>query len=155
MFSRSIRDASKRQVKLLRRYNHHDHGHHEPVKETEINLAKVFGIAVLGGVSLIFYKNYKAGNDPIVRTKLYNEVEERPNLRNENYLKRYQTSFIKGYIRDKGGVGQKQYNRMAEGALPVNLIPTHSTDGNQFGSGIKLGELGPRRENIQYFSPLK
>lgn len=154
MLSRSIKTTSKKQFNILKRYNHHGH-HHEPAKETEINLVTVFGIAILGGVSLMFYRNYKAGNEPIIKTKLYNEVEERPLLRNESYLKRYQTSFIKSYMRDKGGVGQKQYKRLAEGSIATNLIPTHSPDGNQFGAGIKLSELGPRRENTQYFAPLK
>lgn len=155
MFSRSIRATSKKQLNISKRFNSHDHHHHEPVKETEVNVVKVFGVAVLGGISLMLYKNYKQGNEPVIKTKLYNEVEDRPNLRTENYLKRYQTSFIKGYMRDKGGVGQKQYKRLAEGALPINLIPTHSPDGNQYGAGIKLNELGPRKENIEYFAPLK
>lgn len=161
MLARGIRGYKKPQLNVFKRFNSGSHGHghddhgHGPVKETEINLVKVFGIAVLGGVSWMFYKNHKNGNEPIIKTKTYNEVEERPTLRNENYLKRYQTSFIKGYMRDKGGVGQKQYKRMSEGALPINLIPTHSPDTTQFGAGIKLSELGPRRENPQYFAPLK
>lgn len=160
MITRGLQGVRQRTVigaRTFKRYNSHghDHGHEAPAKETEVNLVKVFGIAVLGGVGLMFYRNHKNGNEPIIQTKLYNEVEDRPQLRNENYLKRYQTSFIKGYMRDKGGIGQKQYKRMSEGALPVNLIPTHSPDGVQYGAGIKLSELGPRRENPQYFAPLK
>lgn len=158
MLRTSFRASSngKGVLRSFRRFNSHGHGHdsHEPAKEVEINVTKIFGVAIFSGIGLMFYNNYKKGNEPIIKTSLYNNVEERPNSRSDNYLKRYQTSFIKGYIRDKGGIGQKQYNRLTEKNVPINLIPTHSGSGHTFGEGIKLGELGPRKEQVKYFAPL-
>lgn len=161
MFVRTVKRTYKplNILAIGKRFNSHGspgHGDHEiPTKETEVNLFKVFSISILGAISYILYKNHKNGDEPIFKTKSYNQVETRGNQRTENYLKRYETSFIKGYIRDKGGIGQKQYKRMSEGPISTVLIPTHSTGGDQFGAGIKLGNLGPRKEPIRYFAPLK
>lgn len=116
----------------------------------EINVTKVFGVALAAGVLLYFYRSSKL---PVMETPLYKQTEERELMRNEAYLRRYKTSFIKTFIRDKGGVGQRQYRKNYQGAVPTVLIPTHSTSGDQFGAGIKMDLLGPRKERMRYFAP--
>lgn len=120
--------------------------------QSEIDVTKVFGLALLAGVSLYFYRSKQ---EPVIKTAVYNHESERSQIRNEAYLKKYKTSFIKSFIADKGGIGQKQFRRQAMGSVPQNLIPTHSPWGNQFGAGIKTDKLGPRRERIRYFAPLE
>ncbi|CAH6720312.1 hypothetical protein CLIB1444_03S09120 [[Candida] jaroonii] len=154
---RGVKNTSKNLNLISKRFNSHGHHDPHPPKESEINLFTVLGIGALGGVTYMFYKNHKNGNEPVIKTKLYNELEDenRINARSEGYKKKYQISFIKSVIRDKGGIGQNQYRKMNGEILPVSLIPTHSPNGNQFGAGIKLSELGPRKEKTQYFAPLK
>ncbi|KAK6202416.1 uncharacterized protein RJT21DRAFT_118438 [Scheffersomyces amazonensis] len=144
----------------FKRFNS-SHNHHEaPQKTVEINITKIFGIAAAAG-ALLVYKNQQTTDKPLFATKLYNDQAEgvRENLRNENYLKRYKTSFIQGFIRDKGGIGQRQHRRIADSTIhSTNLIPTHSPFsnqlGNQFGAGIKTDKLGPRKERIRIFAPI-
>lgn len=153
MFARTSR--STRHIKNVwrRSYSTEEPKGGKP-KEIEVNVTKIFGIAALAG-GLYVYKNSSERKEPLIKTPLYNQVDERENLRNENYLKRYKSSFIKSYIKDRGGIGQRQYRRISEGAVPTNLIPTHSPFGNQFGAGIKTDKLGPRKERIRVYAPLK
>lgn len=135
----------------LRRFYSSDH--HAPAQtQNEIDATKVFGVALLAGVTLYFYRSTK---EPVIKTPLYNQQDDRVNLRNEAYLKKYKTSFIKNFIQDKGGIGQKQYRREIAGAVPTALIPAASPYGEQFGSSIKTDKLGPRKERIRYFAPLE
>lgn len=153
MFSRQAsRSVSRAHTAFRRTYADNHHPSSNSSSPTEINVANVFGLAALAGISLYFYRNTK--NEPVVKTALYNQMDERPNLRNENYLRRYKTSFVKSFIRDKGGIGQKQFRREAQGAVPTILIPTHSPTGPQFGAGIKTADLGPRKERVRFFAPL-
>lgn len=135
----------------LKRFYSSDH--HTPApSQNEIDASKVFGVALLAGISLYFYRSTK---EPVIKTPLYNQTEERVQLRNEAYLKRYKASFIKAFIRDKGGIGQRQYRREIQGAIPNVLIPAPSPYGDQFGSGIKTDKLGPRKERVRYFAPME
>lgn len=152
MFGRTR--APVRAINAFKRYGSSS-SHHEPVsKPIEISVTKVFGIAALAGAALV-YKNHERTDEPLVKTALYTEQAsgDRETLRNENYLKRYKTSFIKGLIRDKGGIGQRQYRRISDNAtVPTVLIPTHSPYGSQFGQGIKTDALGPRQERIRVYA---
>lgn len=145
--------ATARSARLnFRRYN--SSGHHEAPAPSlnEIDVTKVFGVALLAGVSLFFYRSSK---EPVIKTPLYNQVEDRVQMRNEAYARKYKSSFIKAFIRDKGGIGLKQHRREVIGAVPTTTIPTHSPYGNQFGAGIKTADLGPRKERIKYYAPLE
>ncbi|KAF3985656.1 hypothetical protein FT663_04943 [Candidozyma haemuli var. vulneris] len=145
--------ASARATRLsFKRFN--SSGHHDAPAPTqnEIDVTKVFGVALLAGVSLFFYRSSK---EPVIKTPLYNQVEDRVQMRNEAYAKKYKASFIKSFIRDKGGIGSKQHRRQAIGAVPTVLIPTHSPYANQFGAGIKTADLGPRKERVKYYAPLE
>ncbi|ODV81004.1 uncharacterized protein CANTADRAFT_20554 [Suhomyces tanzawaensis NRRL Y-17324] len=160
MLARARTSVARSITQSGRRFNSSSsHDSHHKVTESkpiEINLAKVFGIAAAAG-ALLVYKNHEKTDKPLVSTPLYNEQSsgERENARNENYLKRYKTSFIKELIRDKGGIGQKQYRRITDtSAIPNVLIPSHSPYGNQFGSGIKTDQLGPRKERIRIYAPI-
>lgn len=122
----------------------------------EINLAKIFAVAAAVG-GILVYRNHERTDKPLVATKLYQQVAdgERADLRNDNYQKRYDVSFLKTFIRDKGGVGQRQYRRQTDSTpVPTSLIPSHSPYGNQFGAGIKTDKLGPRKERIRVYAPI-
>lgn len=137
----------------FKRFYSSGHGHEAPASaQTEIDVTKVFGIAVLAGVSLYFYRSSES---PVVETAYYKQLETRDDARSEAYLKRYKTSFIKTFIRDKGGIGQRQFRGPAQSPIPQTFIHLHSPYGNQFGAGIKTDKLGPRRERIKYFAPLE
>lgn len=145
-----FRAARTARVNLKRFYSA---DHHTPApSHNEIDATKVFGIALLAGVSLYFYKSTK---EPVIKTPLYNQSDDRAQLRDEAYVKRYKTSFIKTFIRDKGGIGQRQFRREIQGAVPHVLIPAPSPYGEQFGAGIKTDKLGPRKERVRYFAPLE
>lgn len=137
-----------------RTYASGQESHSAPKKEFEVSITKVFGVAAVAG-GLYMYRGMDKRDEPVVKTALYKEVEERTHLREENYLNRYKTSFIKSYMRDKGGIGQRQNRRQTEGAVSSTLIPAHSPYGDQFGAGIKTAELGPRRERIRLYAPLE
>lgn len=148
-----FRATSRAAARLnFRRFN--SSGHHDApaATQSEIDVTKVFGVALLTGVSLYFYK---ATKEPVIKTPLYSHQDEREQMRNEAYARKYKTSFIKSFIRDKGGIGAKQHRRQVIGAVPSVLIPTHSPYCNQFGAGIKTADLGPRKERIKYYAPLK
>lgn len=151
MFSRTGARCLKQQS-LGKRFNHHEASHHASSSSSEVNIPKALAGFVLAGVGLYFYRSTQ--DKPIIQTPLYNQSDERPLLRNETYLNRYKTSFIKGFIKDRGGIGQRHFRRQNIGATPTNLIPTHSPTGDQFGAGIKLSELGPRKQQTKYFAPL-
>ena len=137
-----------------RTYASSSESHSAPKKEFEVSITKIFGVAALAG-GVYVYRGMDERDEPIVKTALYKEVEDRTHLRDENYLERYKASFIKSYMRDKGGIGQRQYRRQSDGAVPSTLIPAHSPYGNQFGAGIKTAELGPRKERIRLYAPLE
>ncbi|OBA21586.1 hypothetical protein METBIDRAFT_41078 [Metschnikowia bicuspidata var. bicuspidata NRRL YB-4993] len=120
--------------------------------QTEIDVTKVFSMAVLAGVSLYFYRS---SDSPVVETAYYKQMENRDQMRSDAYLKRYKTSFIKTFIRDKGGLGQNHLRAAAHTPIPQTFIHLHSPYGQQFGAGIKTDKLGPRRERIKYFAPLQ
>lgn len=151
MFART----TKARAVISQNFKRFNSSHHEPQpnKSIEINLTKIFGIAGLAGAALV-YKNKDNRQKPLIETKLYKEQDDRYNLRNENYLKRYKSSFIKEFMKDKGGVGQRQYRRISEGVVPTSLIPAHSPFGEQFGAGIKTDQLGPRKERVRLYAPL-
>lgn len=151
MFTRTGSRCLKQQS-IGRRFSHHEAAHHAQASSTEVNIPKALAGFVLAGVGLYFYRSTQ--DKPIVQTPLYNQSDDRPTLRNETYLNRYKTSFIKGFIKDRGGIGQRHFKRKNIGATPTILIPTHSPTGDQFGAGIKLSELGPRKEPTKYFAPL-
>lgn len=126
--------------------------HETPSPQTEIDLTKVIGFALLGGAALYFYRSSK---EPVVKTAAYKFVEERPQLRDEDYLRKYKISSVKSFIQDKGGIGQRRFLNRRSDVVPQTVIPTHSPLGDQFGAGIKTDKLGPRRERIRYFAPLE
>ncbi|EEQ39411.1 hypothetical protein EJF18_40336 [Clavispora lusitaniae] len=136
----------------FRRFYSADHHQAPASTQNEIDATKVFGVALLAGVSLYFYRSTK---EPVIKTPLYQQQDDRVQLRNEAYLKKYKSSFIKTFIRDKGGIGQRQYRREVIGAAPTNLIPAASPYGEQFGASIKTDKLGPRKERTRYFAPLE
>ncbi|KAK6459096.1 uncharacterized protein RJT20DRAFT_124255 [Scheffersomyces xylosifermentans] len=158
MFNR-IRTSSGRSIgQSFKRYNssHHHDSHSAPPKTFEVSITKVFGIAAVAGAALV-YKNHQKTDKPLFTTQLYKEQAngDRETLRNENYLKRYKTSFVKEFIRDKGGIGQRQYRRISEPqAIPTTLIPSHSPFANEYGAGIKTDKLGPRKERIRVYAPI-
>lgn len=147
-----FRAAGRTSKATFRRFYSADHHQAPAATLTEIDVTKVFGVALLAGVSLYFYRSSK---EPVVKTALYNHQDDRVQLRNEAYLKRYKSSFIKTFIRDKGGVGQRQYRREIQGAVPTTLIHAPSPYGEQFGASIKTDALGPRKERVRYFAPLE
>lgn len=157
MFVRA-KTTSRSITQSFKRFNSSHHEHHvEANKPIEISISKVFGIAALAGAALV-YKNHERTDAPLVETALYkDEVDgKREQSRNDNYAKRYKTSFIKGLIRDKGGIGQRQYRRLTDSAaVPTNLIPSHSPFGKQFGVGINTETLGPRRERVRVYAPVE
>lgn len=132
----------------------HQDSHSGPKKEFELSITKVFGVAAVAG-GIYVYRGMDERNEPLVRTGLYDEVETRTHLRDEIYQNRYKTSFVKEFMKDKGGVGQRHFRRQTEGAVPSTLIAAHSPYGNQFGAGIKTAELGPRRERIRLYAPVE
>lgn len=148
MFRTSARAART----SFRRFYSADHHDAPAATQNEVDVTKVFGLALLAGVSLYFYRSTK---EPVIKTALYEQQDDRERLRSEAYQKRYNTSFIKEFIRDKGGIGQRQFRREVQGAAPQTLIHAPSPYGDQFGSGIKTDKLGPRRERIRYFAPLE
>lgn len=151
MFSR-VNKSSKVITQISKRFA--SSSHTEPSKPIEINLTKIFAIAALAGGVLV-YKNKK--ENPILETKLLKQeaTGERVNKRNEAYLQTYKISFIKEFIRDKGGVGQKQYGKLKDKSLlPTALIHPSSTFKREFGAGIKTNEIGPRREHIRLYAPI-
>lgn len=123
-----------------------------PSPQTEIDLTKVIGFALLGGAALYFYRSSK---EPVVKTAAYKFVEERGQLRDEDYLNKYKISAVKSFIQDKGGIGQRRFINRRSDVIAQTVIPTHSPFGDQFGAGIKTDKLGPRRERIRYFAPLE
>ncbi|ABN64680.1 unnamed protein product [Scheffersomyces stipitis CBS 6054] len=152
------RPTSRSIANTFKRFNssHHHDTHSSTPKTFEVNVTKVFGIAAVAGAFLV-YKNHEKTDKPLVSTQLYNQQAngERETLRNENYLKRYKTSFVKEFIRDKGGIGQRQYRRIADPQpVPTNLIPAHSPFLNEYGAGIKTDKLGPRKERIRVYAPI-
>lgn len=147
-----FRAAGRTSKATFRRFYSADHHHAPAPTQNEIDVTKVFGVALLAGVSLYFYRSSK---EPVIKTPLYNQQDDRVQMRNEAYLKRYKTSFIKEFIRDKGGIGQRQYRREIQGAVPTALIPAASPYGDQFGASIKTDALGPRKERVRYFAPLE
>lgn len=119
-------------------------------------MTKVFGVAAALAAALV-YKNNAGPDKPVMETKLFKQEEsgERKNLRNEAYAQRYKQSFIKNYMRDKGGIGQRKFLSGPDTApVPTVLIGTHSPYVTEFGAGIKTDQLGPRRERIRIFAPL-
>ncbi|CAK9435987.1 uncharacterized protein LODBEIA_P05750 [Lodderomyces beijingensis] len=172
MLTRSIKQASKQSLRLqsasssqltAKRFNssHHDdrHHHHEPKEEKpfEITITKIFGIAaLLGGV--IMYRGKDSTEEPLFKSGLFEQETngQRAHLRDVNFEQRYKLGFIKTYINDNGGkFGNQIYRRTkGEDILNNNLVPAHSPYGHQIGAGIKLNEIGPRRERIPRFAPL-
>lgn len=147
--------ASRTINQTFKRFNSSGSHVTEP-KPFEINITKIFGVAIVASGFLV-YKNHELTDKPLIETKLYEQQgsSERSDLRNANYQKRYDVSFLKAFIRDKGGIGQRQYRRTSDSsAVPTNLIPSHSTNGNQFGAGIKTNALGPRKERIRVYAPI-
>lgn len=148
-----FRAATRTSRAGFRRFYSADHHHEAPAPtQNEIDVTKVFGVALLAGVSLFFYRSSK---EPVIKTPLYEQQDDRVQLRNEAYLKTYKTSFIKTFMRDKGGIGQRQYRREIQGAVPNTLIHAASPYGDQFGASIKTNALGPRKERVRYFAPLE
>lgn len=120
--------------------------------QNEIDIRKVFGVALLAGVSLYFFRSAK---DPVIRTPLYNQSDDRIHWRNDAHQKVYKTSMVKAFMRDHGGIGQQSLRKYHTETVPTVLIPTHSPYRDVFGAGIKTSELGPRRERVKYFAPLE
>lgn len=152
MFART---AHRSVVRTAKRYgSSSSHGNHDvPPRTFEFNITKVFAVAAVLGGAYIF-KNDRFAK-PAVETKLYKEQADgtRDHLRNENFAQRYDVSFIKEFIRDKGGVGQRQYRRVADGAAtPTTLINASSAYRTEFGAGIKTDELAPRQQRIRIFA---
>lgn len=132
--------------------------HHEPTpsKSFEINITKIFAVAAVAGGFLV-YKNKDKSEKPFVETELYKfqQTGEREHARNVAYLHKYKESFMKEFIKDKGGIGQRQYRRISDSTpISTTLINSHSTFRNEYGAGIKTNELGPRKERIRLFAPL-
>ncbi|KAI3402814.2 hypothetical protein KGF56_004488 [Candida oxycetoniae] len=173
MLNRSIQITSKSRLSVRavsqltsKRYNHHssnnhsDHGHHGTAAEDkpfEITITKIFGIAALAG-GLLMYKRKDTSETPLFESGLFEQEQngERSHLRDKNFENRYKIGFIKTYINDNGGeFGDQIYRRSkGEDVLNNNLLAASSPYGNRFGAGIKLNELGPRRERIPRFAPL-
>lgn len=147
-----LRAALRTSKAGARRFYSADHHHAPAPTQNEIDVTKVFGIALLAGISLYVYRSSK---EPVIKTPLYNQQDDRVQMRNEAYLKRYKTSFLKTFIRDKGGIGQTQYRRQIGGAMSNTVIGAPSPYGDQFGAGIKTDALGPRKERVKYFAPLQ
>lgn len=148
----AVRSAARVTRSAGKRFYSAGHDHPAP-PQTEIDLTKVFGFALLGGVTLYFYRSSK---EPVIKTAAYKNVEERPQLRDQDYLTKYKISSVKNFMQDKGGIGQRRFLNRHSDLIPQTVIPTHSTmRGDQFGAGIKTGNLGPRRERIRYFAPLE
>lgn len=139
-------------VSISKRFNHHHSSASSASSQSEVNIPKAIGGFVLAGVGLYFYRS--TNDDPIIKTPLYNQTDDRQTGRNEAYLEKYKSSFVKGFIKDRGGIGQKQFRRQSMGPDSTILIPAHSPTGDQFGAGIKTEKLGPRRERVRYFAPL-
>lgn len=133
----------------------HSHESTTP-KVIEISMAKILGVASILIVMILHQRNQSLDR-PIFETRLYKEElsEESKASRDEYHLYRYKQAFIKSYIKDKGGIGQKQIGAN-RGSMPVPtvLINTHSPYETQFGSGIKTDKLGPRRDRIRLYAPL-
>ncbi|KAG7196222.1 uncharacterized protein KQ657_000235 [Scheffersomyces spartinae] len=154
MLSRGTR-ASKQISRQFKRFNSHEHGHHDvPEKTVEINITKIFGIAALLG-GLLVWKNNDPFAAPLVQTKLYDEEDNREEKRVANYNKRYKESLVKQFIRDNGGLGQRIYRRIGLGPVPQTVIPAHSPYGTQYGAGIDTAVLGPRKERIPVYAPIQ
>lgn len=153
MFVRSTRCLKQQGQIVSKRFNHHEASHHASTSTSEVNIPKAIGGFVLAGITLFFYRSQQ--EDPIIKTPLYKQSDDREILRNENYLRRYKTSFIKTFIKDKGGIGSRQLNREKLGGIPTTLIQSPSAFVQEFGAGIKTDKLGPRRERPVYFAPLK
>ncbi|WLF76800.1 hypothetical protein PVL30_000504 [Lodderomyces elongisporus] len=175
MLSRSIQLSAKSHVRVLSRQhiskrfnsshsdNHHDdhHGHgHATAEEKpfEITIAKVFGLAaILGG--LIMYKNKDSTDSTLFNSQLFEQVSsgQRDSARAEAYENRYKVGFMKSFIKDNGGeFGEQMYTRAkGDDIWNYTVIPAHSPFGQQIGAGIKLNEVGPRRERAPRFAPLQ
>lgn len=129
--------------------SHHD----SPAStQTEVDLTKVIGFALAGGAALYFYRSSK---EPAVKTAAYKFVEERPHLRDEDYLTKYKISSVKSFYQDKGGIGHTRFVRQWNEIVPQTLINSHSAFGDQYGAGIKTDQLGPRRQRVRRLAPLE
>lgn len=154
MFARTLRTSRTVQVSAKRFYSAgHGHGHGpEKPKEVEVSISKIFGVAAVAGGVYFYLRSDR--DDPYIKTPLYKQQDERAEIRNQNYERRYRTSFIKQFIRDNGGIGRSEYRQASEDYFPTTIIPAHSPYGNQFGAGIKTDGLGPRREPARSYAPL-
>lgn len=152
MFLRALKRAGGLQ-NTSRRFYSSGHSEDSKQKGMEVSITKILGVAATAG-GVYAYKN--ADRDkPLIKTPLYKEQDARQHKRNENYQKRYKTSFIKSYIKDRGGIGQRQYNRATASAIPTTLISSGSPYENQFGGSIHTDKLGPRKERIRVYAPIK
>ncbi|KAI5951041.1 hypothetical protein KGF54_004115 [Candida jiufengensis] len=159
----SIRSITKKQLQLKtsKRYNSsHHHDHHPPKEEKpfEITMTKIFGIAALAG-GFLMYRSKDKTDEPLFKSGLFEQETNgaRSHLRDEAFENRYKIGFIKTYILDNGGdgLGNQMFRRTSgEDILNNNLIGAHSPYGQQYGAGIKLNNLSPRRERIERFAPL-
>ncbi|KAG7665235.1 uncharacterized protein J8A68_001291 [[Candida] subhashii] len=162
MFTRVRPTTTARSItQTFRRFNS-SHSNHTPEPETtfEITITKIFGVAaVLGGY--FYYNSNNKSDKPFLNLKLFEQEAsgERNHLRNEHMAKRRKMGFIKEFAKDKGGIGQKQYARMARERqpFPTVLIPAASPYGKygeQFGAGIHLDKLGPRKARPRLYAPI-
>ncbi|CAI5756994.1 unnamed protein product [Candida verbasci] len=165
MISRSIKTTSIKssipKITTFKRYNsshnHDDHHHHQSeAKAIQITFAKIFSIAALLGGFLV-YKNKDNTELPILQSQLidYQLDGTRVKLRDENFNKKYDVGFTRVFALDNGGIGQTIRKNKVDIPMNYNLIPAHSPFGKNFGQGIKLNELGPRRERLRKFAPLE
>lgn len=152
----TVRAAKTGIPQAFKRYASNSH-HEAPQKSFEINLTKIFAIAGIAGGFLV-WKNHNRTDKPLLETQLFKfqESGERTTQRNDAYTQKYKTSFIKEFIRDKGGIGQRQYRKISDGtAVSSSLINSHSVWKTEFGAGIKTNEIGPRRERIRIYAPIR
>ncbi|EGW30866.1 uncharacterized protein SPAPADRAFT_62765 [Spathaspora passalidarum NRRL Y-27907] len=146
--------ASRSISQTFKRFNSAHHHHPEPEsKPFEITITKIFGIAALAGGYLVYNRDF---DEPLFQHEVFDKTRsgERDDLRSENYLQRYKNAFISEYGRDKGGIGNRLYRRAGDYVVrEQTLIPSQSPFAQEFGAGIKLNELGPRRERFPRFAP--
>ncbi|CAH2350128.1 hypothetical protein CLIB1423_01S03114 [[Candida] railenensis] len=145
MFSRSLKSG----VSAVRKYSTDASAH--SVKETEINVPKIFGIAALFGASIWLYKNTN-GDQPAIKTQYFDTFEKRRNVREEIKLDLDEKANGRNNI-FLPGKQQHASNNEFKPNLNYNIIPAHSPWGVQFGQGIKTDKLGPRREQPVKFAP--
>lgn len=144
MFTRTLKSS----VSTVRRYSTEASTH--PIKETEINVPKLFGIAALVGASIWLYKNTN-GDQPAIKTQYFNTIESRKNTREEIRIDIDEKANGRSSIFTPGHYHSA--DKEFKPNLNYNLIPRHSPWGNQFGQGIKTDQLGPRRERPVMFAP--